>query len=514
MIPSCSYSTAAAVAAVAVAAAASSSFRPAFIPTQVFRVLFIFGANPDDSEPMSELLLLARAGICLAMLLLVFWVAPLLNRFTRLPLITIYLTGGLLTQLLFRMPVLRLLIPAHNAALGVITIAAGSELVLTSLRQNAKVIFAVTSGMTLCALTLMCAVAALDMPELTGHSSMRERIALGLLAGVIAIARSPSSAIAIVSEMRADGPFTQTVLGVTMVTDVVVVVLFSVCIEIVEMLIYPEIAKPSEESIGPDAAIFARHLGSALVQVLCSVVHGVTLSVGCLLVLRLNSSPGSHQVLLLLLAGYGFAAHALWTDALNGWAPPWLKVEPMLSCIVAGFLVCNAYGRRPELSALLDSMMPPVLAFFFFTTGVSMRLGAILRTWPLTLGLFVLRLLSLWLGCTVGSALSGATLVHRHYGWLAYVTQAGMSLGLAGEISERFPKWGKPLETALISVIVLNQLVGPPLLEYALRCSAEDGLACKAQREGRSDAAAHVDAELQPVVDREGSDVSVASEGK
>merc|ERR1712070_413774 len=68
--------------------------------------------------------------------------------------------------------------------------------------------------------------------------------------------------------------------------------------------------------------------------------------------------------------------------------------------------------------------------------------------------------------------------------------------------------------TALISVIVLNQLVGPPLLEYALRCSAEDGLACKAQREGRSDAAAHVDAELQPVVDREGSDVSVASEGK
>ena len=40
--------------------------------------------------------------------------------------------------------------------------------------------------------------------------------------GVIAIARSPSSAIAVVRELRADGPFTQTVLGVTMVTDVVV----------------------------------------------------------------------------------------------------------------------------------------------------------------------------------------------------------------------------------------------------------------------------------------------------
>jgi len=50
---------------------------------------------------------------------------------------------------------------------------------------------------------------------------------------VVSIARSPSSAIAVVAEQRADGPFTQTVLGVTMVTDVVVVVLFTAAIELV-----------------------------------------------------------------------------------------------------------------------------------------------------------------------------------------------------------------------------------------------------------------------------------------
>ena len=52
---------------------------------------------------------------------------------------------------------------------------------------------------------------------------------------MVSIARSPSSAIAVVAEQRADGPFTQTVLGVTMVTDVVVVVLFTAAIELVRL---------------------------------------------------------------------------------------------------------------------------------------------------------------------------------------------------------------------------------------------------------------------------------------
>eukprot|EP00965_Chrysotila_dentata_P159784 5279058-Pleurochrysis_carterae.AAC.1 len=35
----------------------------------------------------------------------------------------------------------------------------------------------------------------------------------------------------------------------------------------------------------------------------------------------------------------------------------------------AGFIVCNPLGERRRLTALLHSTMPPVLCFFFFTTG-------------------------------------------------------------------------------------------------------------------------------------------------
>jgi Kef-type K+ transport system membrane component KefB len=60
-----------------------------------------------------------------------------------------------------------------------------------------------------------------------------------MLSAVVAIARSPSSAIAVVTELQADGPFTQTMLGVTMVTDVVVILLFTAAAKLGETMLDP-----------------------------------------------------------------------------------------------------------------------------------------------------------------------------------------------------------------------------------------------------------------------------------
>ena len=54
-------------------------------------------------------------------------------------------------------------------------------------------------------------------------SLLSSRIAVAMLAGAILVARSPSSAIAIVNALRAKGPFPQTALGVTVIMDVVVI---------------------------------------------------------------------------------------------------------------------------------------------------------------------------------------------------------------------------------------------------------------------------------------------------
>ena len=95
-----------------------------------------------------ELSLLLHAVACCATIIGAFCFAPTLSRITRLPLITIYLMAGLIGQMAFGAPVLRLLMPVHNAALGCITIAAGSELVVGSLMSNARNIGCLTISMS------------------------------------------------------------------------------------------------------------------------------------------------------------------------------------------------------------------------------------------------------------------------------------------------------------------------------------------------------------------------------
>uniref|UniRef100_A0A6S9TJV4 Cation/H+ exchanger transmembrane domain-containing protein n=1 Tax=Chrysotila carterae TaxID=13221 RepID=A0A6S9TJV4_CHRCT len=440
---------------------------------------------------MAAPILLLKLLLLAVLLVIVFMIAPIIARLTRMPVITFYLVAGLAGQLAFGGPVLRLLMPAHNGALGCITIAAGSELVVESLRAHADTIAALTCCTSAICFLFVWAVAMpvfASAPQLLGESAssdVRLHGVVAMFAGVIAVARSPSSAIAVVSELRADGPFTQTVLGVTMVTDVVVILLFSLCTELADCLLStaPERGVADDHVAIPPQISFLLRVASELGL---SVLHGMTLSALCFVVLRLPLRA-LRQACLLLVASYAFAAQPLLVFAMRALSWPITpRLEPMLSCIVAGFIVCNPLGERRRLTALLHSTMPPVLCFFFFTTGIGMHLGVLLRTWPMALGLFTIRLVSLAAGSYVGCVIVGAPTHFRRWGWLAYVTQAGMSLGLASEIGEKFPSWGPKLEATLVSVIVLNQLIGPPLFEQALRLAGEDGCGVvDAEEEGK-----------------------------
>ena len=57
-----------------------------------------------------------------------------------------------------------------------------------------------------------------------------------------------------------------------------------------------------------------------------------------------------------------------------------------------------------------------------------------------------------------------------HWFWLGatYISQAGVALGLAFEIKSRFTRWGDDFATLVLSVVVINQLIGPPLCKLGL----------------------------------------------
>jgi len=150
-----------------------------------------------------------------------------------------------------------------------------------------------------------------------------------------------------------------------------------------------------------------------------------------------------------------------------------LHIEPLLICIIGSFLVTNYSVYRNDLVKIVKETGPYVYVVFFTLTGAMISLDVVASLWFVTLILFGARIVSLGIAGFAGSTLAGDPHLYRRISGLPYVTQAGVGVGLAIIIATEYPGWGGQFATILISVIVLNQLVGPPLLKWALHLAGE-----------------------------------------
>lgn len=388
--------------------------------------------------------------------------------FTRvhLPLITGFLCAGILTG-----PDMLGLIPAEaverlrwldEAALAFIAFAAGAEVHLQEFRSHFRSIRWITLGQVVATFALVSGTLLTVGDRVPFMSDMppASRLAVALLAGSVLIARSPSSAIAVVNELRARGPFTRTVLGVTVASDVVVVVLFAVASSLAAALIAGHPFR-----LGLVALVTAEILASVAVGYLVGRVLGL---------LAGNRMPVGPKSALLVAIGFGVFELS---DLVRAWTqdhgPVEFLLEPLLMCMIGGFAVANFTPYRTEMQRMLDGTGPVVYVVFFTLTGASLALDVLAASWAIALLLFTVRLASLAAGSFLGGTVAGDPMRLNRIGWLTYVTQAGIGLGLAQEVAVEFPAWGRMFATVIIAVIVLNQLVGPPLFKWAIGLAGE-----------------------------------------
>jgi len=390
------------------------------------------------------------------------------NYFTRfeLPLISGFLFAGMLVG-----PYLLGLIPEEaiehlefvdQISLAFIAFAAGSELYVKALRTRLKSIAWVT-GSNAVVVPIMGSVAVyLLAPVIPFLAEMDSagRIAISLLAGAILVARSPSSAIAIVNEMRARGPFTQTTLGVTMVSDVVVIILFAIAVETADALL-------------THVGFSAGFVGLLLAELLISAILGYIVARLLRAILALHVKRIVKAALTLLLGYLVFLVALEIRHRSHDIFSFELFLEPLLIAMIGSFIVTNYTGYRDEFLKILEETAPPIYVAFFTLTGASLALDVLVDTWEIALALFLVRLVSIFIASFAGGMAAGDPLAHNRVSWMAYVTQAGVGLGLATEVAVEFPGWGEEFATLIISVIVLSQIIGPPFYKWAIKQSGE-----------------------------------------
>lgn len=366
----------------------------------------------------------------------------------KLPMITGMLITGIVTG-----PFILQLVPLEATAelnfvgeisLAFIAFAAGAELYLKEMQGRLKSIAWMTFGQLV--ITFVVGVVgvyflASSIPFMADFST-QSQLAIAILMATIFVARSPSSAIAVINELRAKGPFTQTAMGVTVVKDVLVIILFAINFSLATALI---------TGAKFDAILFL----VVLLELALSV--GVGMLLWQLLEFILSRRATTNlKIPLILIAGYGIYVFSHLVQHLTfremGVS---VHIEPLLVCIIGSFMVTNYSRHRPEFLKILHDTGPYIYLTFFTLTGATMSLDILINVWEIALALFALRLVGMILGALAGGSMARDPKKYNLIAWMPYVTQAGVGLGLVTEISNEFDDWGNEFATLLIAVIVL-----------------------------------------------------------
>ncbi len=354
----------------------------------------------------------------------------------------------------------------NDLALAIIAFSAGSELYLKELRSRINSI----KWMTIGQLTITFIVSSIvifyasDYIPFMKELSSNVKMIIAVLFGVIFVARSPSSAIAVINELRANGPFTKTSMGVTVVKDVLVIVLFAICFAVAKAVIN------EGGELGFTFLLFL------LIELVLSFALGIVL--GKILQVPL-SLKFSEPIKGLFIIGLGFGAYVFATfvrEHTEVFFNHEIILEPLLICIIASFYITNYTKNRIEFINLLEKISPTIYIIFFTLTGASLSLQTLVEVFWIALALFVLRLITMVLGGIFGVVAAKDDKRYTFISWMPYVTQAGVALGLTTIIAAEFPEWGYEFQTIIIAIIVINQLIGPPLFKYAINLVGESHL--------------------------------------
>ena len=379
----------------------------------------------------------------------------------KFPKVTGYIVAGILLS-----PSLSGLIPEElikdrfliviDMSLAMIAFSIGGSLKFSRLKQLGKSIFYINVSEALGAFFLSFIVIIALGPFVISHhmdsaSFLEVYLPLALIIGAVSSATSPAAVLAIVHEYKAKGPLTTTLLGVVALDDGMAIILYAFAISIAGVLI----------KVG-DNSIFYQIAIEPLVIILGSIILGAIL--GCFITGLTSRIKKRGSLLVLILGGILLCA---------GIAEQ-IKLSPLLANMVVGFYVVNRAKHSEVLFQTVENIEEPIFALFCTLAGAHFDLTVIKMAGLLSLLIVMGRFSGKLLGTKLGAGFSHAPLVVKKYLGYALLPKAGVTIGLillAEPLME--PQVGKIMVNAVLGSVIINELIAPPLVKFALKGADE-----------------------------------------
>ena len=364
-------------------------------------------------------------------------VTDLLGRHTPLPRVTLLLLFGFaigpsgLALLPEIAPELFYLL--SSIALVMIGFLIGGTLTRASMKRHGRRVLTVSTAMVIVTLVVVAVgLIFLGLP-----------LEVALLLAGIAPATAPAATTDVVHEVGAEGPFSETLIGIVAVDDAWGLIAFTMMLATIHIL-------------NGDAGLSAVILGGLWEL-------GGALILGTLLGVPMAYLSGR------VSAGEPLQAEALGMVFLCGGLALFLEVSFILAAMVMGAVVTNLARHHKRPFHTIEGIEWPFLILFFVLAGASLDIDALWLAGTGLAGYVVLRVLGRLLGAWLGGALCKDDPAQRWWMGLAMLPQAGVALGMALVAAQRLPTLGEVIVPVVVGATVIFELVGPVFTRLALR---------------------------------------------
>ena len=392
----------------------------------------------------------------LGLLLIVGYVFGLAANRLRLPRVTGYIVAGLLLSssisgVLHQAQIEAQSIIVADITLSIIAFAIGGSLQMSRVRALAKSILWITLTQSMGAFILVSMAmyaAGYISPSLSTNGPTVFLCAV-LVMGAISVTTAPAAVMAVVHETEASGPLTTTLLGIVALDDAVAILLFSAMASVTHFLTGAEVGANAALSRGVTEIAGALVVGAFAGYILPTVM----------------GSLKRPEVQLVIVLGFVFFVSGVCSQ---------FHFSPLLANMTMGFALTNRMKQAESVFHQLETLEEPLYCLFFAMAGAMFDIGVLTTTLFLGITLFMGRCAGKLLGTIIGERVAKTEKKLAKYLGISLLPQAGLSLGLIVLTREFLPETMYILLlNAMLASVIINELVAPPLVRWALKQAGE-----------------------------------------
>ncbi len=391
----------------------------------------------------------ARLAFGLGFLVMGSYLAGEITRRLSAPRITGYLLVGLFFgPFAFKVidsEVVSRLKLVDELALCFIAFAAGGELEIKKIRSRIRAMIAVAVGQLLIVVPLLAGVTlamALALGGLDGLT-VGQTLVVGCLLGLVAYPTGLASTMGVVLETGARGLVAETVVGTTIVKELIDIVLFTMV-------------------SGFAVSYMGNGVGSGMARLLGEIFLSLTA----------GGIFGAGAWLYFEKVGRDLAVFTLGLAFFMIMIARVFHLETMLVAMSAGFVVTNFSKEAARFIESIEHASAPVFIIFFAIAGASLDVRSLGWAWVIAVGFVVVRWLGLWGGTRAGLWMvqrsAGEFHGLRTKGWTGFLGHAGLSLGLLSMMVDMLPRIAGHLAGFVVAAVLLSEVAGPIAFKSAL----------------------------------------------